>query len=73
MKRAEINLELLKGALSQKQTYVAGQIGWQLNTISRKLNGRIGLSLDDLNQICRTIGREPAEFIKFVEENKKAA
>ena len=68
MKRAKIDLERLKGALSKQQAQIAKAAGWRLNTLSRKLNEHIGLSLDDLNKICQAAQREPAEFIMFVED-----
>lgn len=76
MKMIKIDLEKLKGALSKQQAQIAEAAGWRLNTLSRKLNGHLGLSLDDLNKICRVAKREPAEFIIFVEdkiEKEKAA
>lgn len=76
MKMAKMDLERLKGALSKQHAQIAEAAGWRLNTLSRKLNGHLGLSLDDLNKICRAAKREPAEFIMFVEdeaENKIAA
>jgi DNA-binding Xre family transcriptional regulator len=65
MRYVTIDIERLKGALSKRQAGVAESIGISLNSLSRKLNGRIGLTLDDLNKICRTIHRDPEEFIRY--------
>ena len=68
MQKVIVDLEKLKGALSKKHAEIAKTVGWQLNTLSRKLNGHRSLTLDDLNEICRAAKREPREFIAFVED-----
>ena len=67
LKAVRIDIERLKGALSRRQTEVANKIGLTLNTLSRKLNGRVKFSLEDLNKVCLAISREPAEFLIFEE------
>jgi transcriptional regulator with XRE-family HTH domain len=68
MKMAKIDIEKLKGSLAKRQGQIAEAAGWRVNTLSRKLNGHLGLSLNDLNKICRVTQREPAEFIIFMED-----
>jgi transcriptional regulator with XRE-family HTH domain len=68
MRMAKIDIEKLKGSLAKRQGQIAEAAGWRLNTLSRKLNGHLRLSLDDLNKICRATRREPAEFIIFMED-----
>lgn len=67
MKRVIIDRERLKGVLWGKHLIVAELLGIHKNTLSRKINAKRGLHLEELNQIAEAIGRDTTDFLKVVE------
>ena len=67
MKTIIIDRERLKGALWGQHLTVAESLGIHKNTLSRKINAKRGLHLEELNQIAETLGRDTTDFLKVVE------
>ena len=58
-----IDREKLRGALWGKRDVVAEALQIAPSSLSRKISGGRELTLGDLNQIARALGRDTMEFI----------
>lgn len=68
MKISIIDLALVRSAIPQGQgAELARKIGFHKNTLSRKLNGTLRLSVTELNNIARHLGVSVEEFLKVEE------
>lgn len=52
--RREIRAELARQSLSQRE--LATRMGWSRMYVSHRLNGSVGLSLNDVDAIARQLG-----------------
>lgn len=62
-KELYIDREKLRGALWGKRDVVALALQIAPSSLSRKISGGRELTLGDLNQIARALGRDTMEFI----------
>lgn len=75
-KGLKINVERLRREIVADRlgAIIARELGILPSYLYRKLGGKVGLSLDDLNNICRIYGRDATEFVDEVDlDIKKAA
>jgi transcriptional regulator with XRE-family HTH domain len=68
-KGLKINVERLRREVvaDRKGATIARQLGMNRIYLYRKLGGDVGMSLDDLNQICKVYGRESTEFVDEID------
>jgi DNA-binding Xre family transcriptional regulator len=57
-----VRVYLYKNRITQKE--LAEQIGMNKNTLSAKLNQKIKISVDELEQMCGVLGCDPNEFMR---------
>jgi len=62
-KELYIDREKLRGALWGKRDVVAEALSIAPSSLSRKVSGGRELTLEDLNQIARALGRDTVEFV----------
>ena len=63
MRGLEIDMDRLRGAVSGRGVQLAERLSIHQTTLSRKLRGGIPLTLDELNEIARFLGRDTEDFI----------
>ena len=57
----KIDIEKLRGALHGKSMHLAEKLGIHQTSFSRRL--RVGISIDDLNELCHYLSRDAQEFL----------
>ena len=64
-----INVERLRRGIvaDRKGAEIARHLGIKPTYLYKKLGGAVGLSLKDLNNICREYGRDATEFVDEVD------
>ena len=66
MKRLEIDLEKLRGAIWGRRSDVALYLGIQPESLSRKLHAERRLTIEELNKIAESLGRDTIEFVRII-------
>lgn len=66
-----IDFEKLRGAI-KNQSDLAKRMGIARYTLYRKLNGEVGITFDDLNQIAYHLHRNAEDFIVRFDLNQLA-
>jgi plasmid maintenance system antidote protein VapI len=67
VKTLVINKSLLKEELTGKQRRIAEILGIHPNTLYRKIRGKHRLTLDELNQIAVSVGKDTYDFLSVAE------
>ena len=60
--RARLKDEMTRQDLSQRD--VAGMLKWPQSRVSKVLNGRIGLDVDDVAELCFALSISPVEAVR---------
>lgn len=68
MNRLKIDSQKLKGAIWGKRAKVASFLGIHPNSLSRKINGKQPLTIEELNEIASYLNQDTKEFLKEVPE-----
>ena len=72
MKGIRIDYDRLKGATSRRGIELAKHLGIHQTTFSRKLTGKITLTVEELDRIARCLKTDASRFVEFydVEEHQ---
>ena len=68
MKKVKIDFEKLKGALWRKHHQVAADLGIHRSSLSRKINAKRSITIDELNLIAEALGRNTMDFLVEIDE-----
>lgn len=68
MKRLKIDKQKLRGAIWGKRTKVASFLGIHPNSLSRKINGKQPLTIEELNDIASVLSQDTIEFLQEEKE-----
>ena len=71
VKTLVINESLLKGELSGKQHQIAEALGINPGTLYRKIRRTDKLTLEELNKIALSVGRNTHDFLSVVENEQE--
>jgi len=71
MKRLEVDRQKLKGAIWGKRAEAASFLGIHPNSLSRKINGKQPLKIEELNEIASYLNQDTIEFLIEVPEVKE--
>lgn len=68
MKRLKIDKQKLRGAIWGKRAKVASFLGIHPNSLSRKINGKQPLTIEELNDIASVLSQDTIEFLQEEKE-----
>ncbi|HIE29499.1 TPA: XRE family transcriptional regulator [Candidatus Poribacteria bacterium] len=68
MNRLKVDSQKLRGAIWGKRAKVASFLGIHPNSLSRKINGKQPLTIEELNEIASYLNQDTKEFLKEVPE-----
>ena len=71
MKRLKVDRQRLKGAIGGKRAEIASFLGIHPNSLSRKINGKQPLKMEELNEIASYLNQDTIEFLIEVPEEKE--
>lgn len=67
-----VDLNKIRREVWGKRDQVADALNLAKNTVSRKLNQRIPISIDEINTIIRVLNLDARDFVYFIDHEKKA-
>ena len=68
MKQIRIDYDRLRYATFRHGTELAAKLGIHQTSFSRKVTGKIGITLDEINQIAVYLGMDADRFIEIYTE-----
>ena len=71
MKGIRIDYDRLKGATSRKGVTLAKHMGIHQTTFSRKMTGKITISIEELDRIARYLEMDADRFVEFYEVEER--
>lgn len=70
MKRLKVDKQKLKGAIWGKRIKIASFLGIHPDSLSRKINGKQPLTIEELNEIASYLNQDAKEFLIEVAKDK---
>ena len=67
-----VDLDKLRREDWGERDKVAQALSVAKNTVSRKLNQRIPIGIDEINKIIRVLNLDARDFVYFIDNEKKA-
>jgi len=67
-----VDLDKLRREVWGEREKVAQALSIAKNTVSRKLNQRIPIGIDEINKIIRVLNLDARDFVYFIDNEKKA-
>ena len=67
-----VDLDKLRREVWGERDKVAQALSVAKNTVSRKLNQRIPIGIDEINKIIRVLNLDARDFVYFIDNEKKA-